>query len=173
MFYALIVIVAALRLAPHPMNVAPIGALGLFAGAYGDRRSAWGVSLAALLLGDVVHGLYAPIVMTFVYGGFACGGMIGRLLLRDRVGPLRITVAALAGATVFFLISNFGCWAAGMYPRTLSGLAQCYWMGLPLFPNSVLGDLFYSVMLFGAYALARRLALWASLARSAFSRRGR
>ena len=38
---ALIVVVATMRLLPHPMNVTPIGALGLFAGAMLPSRMYW------------------------------------------------------------------------------------------------------------------------------------
>jgi hypothetical protein len=43
------------------------------------------------------------------------------------------------------------------YPRTFAGLATCYLAGLPLFRNTLAGDAFYSVLLFGGYALAERM----------------
>ena len=158
MFYAIIALAAFSRLVPHPLNFAPIGALGLFAGSYLDRRWAWVVPLAALLLSDAVLGFYSPLLMLFVYGGFAAGALLGHRFLRESRTPLRILGCSLASASAFFLLSNFGCWVVGMYPHTLTGLTQCYAMALPFFGNSLLGDLFYSTALFSLYALALRVA---------------
>ena len=47
----LIVGAAALRMLPHPENIAPIGALALFSGAYLQRKVFWLVPLGALLFG--------------------------------------------------------------------------------------------------------------------------
>jgi hypothetical protein len=172
MFYALIVLAAASRLLPHPINFAPIGALGLFAGAYLNRRGTWAVPLLALLVSDAVLGFYHPMLMAFVYGGFAVGGLLGRRFLHERRTPVRLGLCALAGSAAFFLLSNFGVWVcggclgAGLYPRTWSGLVTCYTMALPFFRNTVLGDLFYTAALFGGYEAvqqwaARRRALQA------------
>ncbi len=54
-----IVVAAALRLAPHPPNFTPIGAMALFSGAYlGRKWLAFAAPLAALLLSDAVLGFY-------------------------------------------------------------------------------------------------------------------
>lgn len=157
MKYALIFIVAAARLLPHPGNFTPIGALGLFAGAYLHDRRVWAVPLAALLLGDVFIGFYDPVVMAFVYVGFALSAVIGRILLRHKRTPVRIGAAVLASASVFFIVSNFGCWATGMYPHTLDGLVRCYVAALPFFGNTLSGDVFYAALLFG---VAEAAAAW-------------
>jgi hypothetical protein len=55
------------------------------------------------------------------------------------------------------LLSNFGVWAAGtMYPKTIEGLMACYVAGIPFLKGTLLGDLFYSGVLFGAFALAQK-----------------
>jgi hypothetical protein len=43
-----------------------------------------------------------------------------------------------------------------MYAKNLAGLAQCYVMAIPFFRNTVLGDLFYTVMMFGGYKIVCR-----------------
>ena len=61
---------AALRLLPHPSNFTPIGALALFAGAhFDDKRWAFVLPLAAMLLSDAVIGFHVQ--MPIVYGTFA------------------------------------------------------------------------------------------------------
>ena len=67
--FLLILIVAFSRLVPHPLNFTPIGALGLFAGAYLLDRRSWMLPLCALLLSDFFIGFYEPIAMIFVYLG--------------------------------------------------------------------------------------------------------
>jgi hypothetical protein len=64
-----------------------------------------------------------------------------------------VAAATLCGSVSFFLITNFGVWAAGaMYPRTGAGLAACFVAALPFFRETLLGDLAYSAILFGSYA---------------------
>jgi hypothetical protein len=43
-----------------------------------------------------------------------------------------------------------------MYPRTLAGLAACYAAALPFLRNQVAGDLLYTGVLFGGFALLER-----------------
>jgi hypothetical protein len=55
------------------------------------------------------------------------------------------------------LLSNFGVWAGGtMYPKTIEGLMICYAAGIPFLKGTLLGDLFYSGVLFGMFALAQK-----------------
>jgi hypothetical protein len=154
MFYILIILAAMSRFLPHPYNFTPIGALGLFAGAHADKRWAWLIAPAALLLSDLFIGLYNPVVMAGVYAGFAAGGWLGRRYLgQGRTAP-RIAGTAAAHAVLFFVVSNLGVWLAGFYPRTVEGLVQCYVMAIPFFGSTLLGDLFYAVVLFGLYEAA-------------------
>src|SRR5689334_3092221 len=118
MYYLFVLVATISRILPHPANVAPIAALGLFAGAYSQRRASWATPLAGLLIADAFIGFYNPLVMAFVYAGFAAAGVFGRLFLRANRKPVRIGLVSLGGSAGFFLVSNFGMWAAGMYPRT-------------------------------------------------------
>ena len=147
---------AALRVAPHPMNFAPIGALALFGGAYfSSKREALAIPLLSLILGDVFTGFHQ--LIPFVYVSFLVSVTIGFWLRRKRSAP-RIAAATLAGAIQFFLVTNFALWASsiGSFPKTAGGLVACYVAGLPLFWNTLAGDAFYATLLFGAMALAER-----------------
>src|SRR5258708_16165091 len=95
---------AALRLAPHPMNFAPIGALALFGGAYfSSKREALSIPLLSLILGDVVTGFHQ--LIPFVYASFLVSVTIGFWLRRKRSAP-RIAAPTLAGAIHFFFLTN-------------------------------------------------------------------
>ncbi len=152
---ALIVVVAAMRMMPHPMNVTPIGALGLFAGAMLPSRLAWLLPVAALFLSDMIVGFYALPALTLVYAGFWCSAVIGRVWLARKRTPGRYVGAVLASATVFFVISNLSAWLM-YYPRTLEGFVQCYVSAIPFFGRSLLGDAMYTTLLFGIYGYIRR-----------------
>lgn len=141
------------RFVPHPVNFAPIGAIALFAGAhFGDKRAAFLVPLVALFIGDLVTGLH--ILMPFVYGCFALNVILGFWIKRQK-SITRVLTATILGAVAFFIVTNFGSWLAyETFPKTTPGLIACYAAGLPFFFNSLLGDLFYSAVLFGGLALA-------------------
>ncbi len=153
---ALVVAAAVLRIAPHPINFAPIGALALFGGAYfSSKRAAIAVPMLSLVAGDVFTGFHR--LMFYVYASFLVSVAIG-FLLRGKKSAPRIGAATFAGAIQFFLITNFAVWvtSTGSYPLTLAGLAQCYVAGAPLFWNTLAGDLFYVGLLFGFMALAEK-----------------
>ena len=152
---AMIAAAVASRLLPHPPNFAPIAAMALLGGAhFSDKRLAFLVPLAALLISDLFIGMHALIPM--VYGSFIAMVAIG-FLLKGRVSALNVTAAALTGSVLFFLVTNFGVWAMyGGSPKTLAGLMATYTAAIPFFQNSVMGNLFYTGVLFGGYALLER-----------------
>ena len=153
---ALIVLAAALRIAPHPWNFTPVGAMALFSGALlKDRRLAFFFPLLALFLGDIFVGFHK--LIPIVYASFLINVAIG-LWLRDRRTVARISLATLLGAIQFFLVTNFAVWwLLNSYPKTTSGLAACYLAGIPFFWNTLAGDAFYAALLFGAFAFAERV----------------
>jgi hypothetical protein len=147
---------AALRMAPHPRNFAPIGALALFGGAYfSSKRAALAVPLLSLIVGDILTGFH-PLI-PFVYASFLVSVAIG-FWLRPKRSALRIGAATVAGAIQFFLVTNFALWASsiGSFPKTAGGLAACYIAGIPLFWNTLASDTFYATLFFGGMALAER-----------------
>ncbi|MGH9744108.1 MAG: DUF6580 family putative transport protein [Candidatus Acidiferrum sp.] len=153
---AMIALVAALRVAPHPWNFTPVGAMAIFAGAsIRDRRLAFLVPLLALFAGDIFIGFHK--LMPVVYASFLVSVAIG-LWLRNRRSVARIAAATLVGSIQFFLITNFAVWAFGFsYPGSGAGLIACYAAGVPFFWNTLAGDVVYATLLFGGFALAERL----------------
>jgi len=149
---AMVLAAAATRLVPHPWNMTSIAAVGLFGGAYfRDRRLAFAVTLGALFVSDLVLGFYAG--MPVVYLSFALIVGVG-CWLSSRRRPLMIAGAAVASSILFFVVTNLGVWAFGrLYPLTWTGLVDCYVAALPFFRNSLEGDLLYTLILFGGFAL--------------------
>ncbi len=158
----MILAAAMIRLLPHEPNFVPIGAMALFGGTYlVNRKLALLVPVAAMLVSDLAlqvmygTGFYAS--MIFIYLSFLLIASMG-FFLRQRVQRQTIMVASLVGSLAFFIITNFGAWLAShsTYPMTMSGLVQCYVAGIPFFKGTVMSDLFYNLVLFGGFALAKR-----------------
>ena len=151
----LIVLAAALRIAPHPWNFTPVGSMALFSGALlKDRRLAFLFPLVALFAGDLFIGFHK--LIPIVYASFLINVAIG-LWLRDRRSVARISLATLLGATQFFLITNFAVWQfLTGFPHTAPGLVACYVAGIPFFWNTLAGDAGYAALLFGGFAMAER-----------------
>lgn len=156
MVFVLIVLAAASRLLPHPPNFAPVAAIGLFAGALTGRRIGWLLPLVALLASDLVIGFYHPVGMLWNYLAFGTCLLLGSGWLAERRTFGRITGAVLSSSVAFFVLSNFGMWASGYYPRTWAGLVECYVAAVPFFRNTLASDVLYSAALFGGHALLLR-----------------
>jgi hypothetical protein len=152
---------AATRLLPHPPNMTSLTALALFGGArFADRRLAYAVPLLALLLSDLVLGVYwswsAMAWQPHMWVQYLCFALVVTLGLglQRRSGAMRIAGTMLAGSTLFFILSNLGEWAfQPLYPKTAAGLVQCYVAAIPFFGNSLLGDALYTLLLFGGFHL--------------------
>ena len=153
---AMMVFAAALRLAPHPWNFTPVGAIALFSGAMvRDPRLAFLFPVLVMFATDLIIGFNT--LSPLIYASFLLSVLIGRLLIRKRNLP-RIGGATFLGALQFFLITNFGVWAfLNSYPGTGAGLAACYLAAVPLFWNTLAGDAVYVTLLFGGFLLAERL----------------
>ncbi len=158
----LILSAALYRLVPgHWPNFTPIAAMALFGGALFERR--WmglAVPLLAMLLSDALLGFHG--LMGAVYLSFGLTWAIGRFgLSRPTAG--RIFGASVLSSVLFFLITNGAVWyGSTYYPQTMAGLLACYTAGLAFYNqtsfalNGLLGDLFFSGLLFGSYALLQR-----------------
>lgn len=163
----LIVVAAISRLIPHPLNFAPIGAMSLFGAAYfTNKKLAFVLPLLAMFVSDLLINniLYASYFGSFtlftpgfiwIYGPIILMVIVGIVLLK-KVTLTRIVVGSFATSVIFFLISNFGVWLSDSdYPLTFSGLMLCYDMAIPFFKNTLLGNIFYSAVLFGGFELIK------------------
>ena len=154
LWIGLVVLGACARLLPHPWNFTPLMAIGLFSG-YQASKAATGVlvTLSALALSDAVLGFHSG--FWFVYAAALVAVLFGRISRGRGVGA--IAAGALGSSLSFFLITNFMVWATTrMYPATLAGLAACFTAAIPFYQNQFLGDAFYTVAIFGGYALLKR-----------------
>ncbi len=163
---SLLIIGIGSRLIPHYPNFTALGAISLFGAAFLGRRSvALILPFMILLISDMILNnlIYASAYpndisqVTFFYKGaiwtyaaLAVIVLFGHTLFRNSISMPKVFGGAIGAALIFFLISNFGVWAMStVYPLNLAGLLACYTAGLPFLVSQVLGDLFFSVALFG------------------------
>ena len=138
------------RLLPHQPNFTPIGAIAIFGALYLPKKYAIIIPIITMIISDLFIGLYSWQIMAAVYGSFIIMGLLG-LWTRKNKNLGKIAGATLLGSIIFFLVTNASVWAFGtMYPHSVSGLLESYYMALPFFRNSLLGDIFYTTILVGA-----------------------
>jgi hypothetical protein len=163
-----------MRLVPHIPNFAPMTAAALFGAAYLPKRYVFLMPLVALAISDYlllyINPFSTPIfnfshiqpvsamfngTTAWVWGSFMVSALLG-LALRKNPGSIRIGSITILASLQFYLLTNFGVWAAGAYARNLSGLGASYIAGLPFLSWTLAGDLFYTAAFFSLYALALR-----------------
>jgi len=149
------------RLLPHAPGFMPVAASALFAGRM-LRIPALAVVvplLAMALSGFALAGDDWRISL-IVYAAITVPAFAG-MLARRYPGAVAVVAAMVSCSLIFFAASNFAVWAfSGIYSLDLQGLTQCYVAALPFLDKTVLGDLFWTAVLFGgAWAVAHGPAL--------------
>jgi hypothetical protein len=134
-----------LRIVPHIPNVTPFGGMALFAGSQNSKRSLLTLFIV-LFVSDLLLGLHKT--MFFVYLSFFIAFYLGKIFLQKRTFP-RMALVSFFSSCSFFIITNFGSWiTTSVYQKNLMGLLNAYSMGLPFFRNTLLGDMFYTIVIF-------------------------
>jgi hypothetical protein len=148
-------------------NFTPIGAMGLFGGAYFTKTwKAVLFPLLTLLVSDLIiqafvfNGQYGIMYSGWywIYGIFILITFIGKWLIK-KVTVKNVIIAAITASLTHWLIADFTVWAGGgtdirtMTPlsRDWAGLQQCYIQGFPFMKNFLIGTLVYSGILFGIF----------------------
>ncbi len=158
---SLVILVAAIsRVFPHIYNFTPIAAMALTGGVYlTDKRLAFIVPLLALFISDclleLTTGWGFHNTMIYVYASFALTTLIG-IYIRNKIGIQAIIAASLFSSVLFFIITNFGVWAANGAKLGIAGLGAIYVAGIPFFGPTMIGDLFFNAILFGLFYLAQQ-----------------
>ena len=163
-----IVVAAISRLLPHVPNFTPIGAMALFGGAcFSNKKFAFIIPLLAMFISDSILQLVSGIgfhnTMIYVYASFVLITFIG-IYIRNNTKAGNVIFASLISSVLFFVITNFGVWAASGYAMGINGLLNTYLIAIPFysnsifgsfFANSIIGDLFFSGILFGSLYFAK------------------
>jgi hypothetical protein len=167
---ALIRILNVAQLSPVS-NFTPIGAMGLFGGAYFTTRwKAFVFPMLTLLISDLIingviyGGRYGFIYdgWYLVYGIFALIVFYGKVLLQ-KINVKNIVLASVIAALSHWVLADFSVWLSGgtdlrtqlPLTRDWAGLQQCLTQGFPFMRNFLAGTLAYSALLFGGFELLK------------------
>jgi hypothetical protein len=163
-FYVVVIMIfagALMRIIPHWPNFTPIAAIALFGGTFLKRKDlAFLIPVAAMLFSDLILGFHTT--MLPVYLSFIAIVGLG-LVLQNKLTVVNTLSASLAASVLFYLVTNFASWSSGLMPYSMNvaGLMQSYIAGLPFFFNGMLGDVFYTSVLFGGlYFVTNRQAVF-------------
>ncbi|OMP78727.1 MULTISPECIES: SoxR reducing system RseC family protein [unclassified Chitinophaga] len=158
-------------------NFNAIGAAALFGGMMiRNKRLAYLLPVLTLFLSDLflqfftnVQTFYGAYIgqLFFVYGAFLFITWIATRI--KKADALTILIASIGSGVVFFMITNLGTFlTTNLYPHTLSGLIACYAAGIPFYKegdlfssfalNGILGNVFFSAVLFGALSLIKQIS---------------
>lgn len=148
-------------------NFTPIGAMGLFGGAYFSSR--WKAFLfpiltlfiSDLIINNVIYGGQYGFIYDgwyWVYGIFTLIVWVGKVLLQ-KINLKNIVLASLIAATTHWFLADFTVWLSGgidlrtqlPLSRDWAGLQQCLVQGFPFMKNFLAGTLAYSALMFGGF----------------------
>ena len=159
------------RLIPHTSNFTPVESVALFAGAYlSARYFAFLIPLVVLYITDlflnntVLRAFYTADDGFIWYQNYMLYSAVSLIaivgigsLIKGKIKMCTVGLGAVSGSLLFFLVSNFGVWIhSSAYPKSMTGLVECYTLALPFLRNSVLSSLLFTAVLFGMYELAKR-----------------
>lgn len=150
----LVILAAITRLIDHPANFTPIMAISIFSGSLiPDKKIAMLIPISAMIISDLFLGFF--LISIFVYTSLIIGIFIGRLI-QNRVKFTNVVISLILGSFIFFFITNLGSWLTDpiYYPLTFESLQRCFYLAIPFYRNSILGDLIYGLTLFTAYKLS-------------------
>jgi hypothetical protein len=151
-----------------PPNFSAAYALAFCAGVYFPRRLAWWLPLTTLFVTDLIMNVFyyqtAPVDDRMLVNYLAYGAII---LLGQRFKPraawLALVAGGLAGAIVFYLLTNSASWILDpAYSKTLLGWIQALTVGTPGWPhtweffrNTLLSGGMFTGLFAGAMKLGR------------------
>ena len=158
------IILSIYRYIPHINNLSPISSIILLYPLINRNKiqnfTTIFVSLfiSDLFINNVLYAFYNPVFVWFYsgfywqYGAYVLVILLGIGLFKNNITLPKLVGSAIASSVLFFLISNFGSWLNNpIYTKDLAGLLTCYVAGVPFYQGTLLGDLFYSTILFVAY----------------------
>ena len=142
LFIGVLLVISVSRFIPHPPNFTSLIALSFYVPVvFGTIYLP--VVLLSFVITDLLIGFHN--ILFFTWGSVVVIGLFSRLFISSGL-KLRIT-GALAGAFLFFIITNFGVWVTGSYGYTIKGLIDCYTMAIPFFVYTLMSTLIFSLII--------------------------
>tara|TARA_Y100001970_G_scaffold197272_1_gene239958 strand:- start:3176 stop:3664 length:489 start_codon:yes stop_codon:yes gene_type:complete len=139
-------LLAASRFIPHPPNFTSLLALSFYVPAFLGLKFIPALVLCFLLT-DLFIGFHSTAI--FTWGSVVLIGLISKYFLKNIYSRL---FGALFGASIFFVVTNFGVWTLGSYGYSLEGFILCYTLAIPFFTYSLISTLLFSLIIEGAHS---------------------
>ena len=141
------VALAASRFVPHPPNFTSLLALSFYVPAILGIRYL-PILIVSFIITDLVIGFHE--VTLFTWGSIILIGLGSKFFIKTILNRI---LGSLLGASLFFLITNFGVWSLGSYGYSLNGFVSCYTLALPFFAYSLISTFIFSGIMEGMLKL--------------------
>ena len=138
---SIFIILGVSRFIPHPPNFTSLIALSFYVPVLLGLRYL-PILLISFAITDLIIGYHT--LTHWTWGSIFLIGLISPIFARNITSRVS---GAILGACIFFLITNFGVWASGMYGHTLEGIILCYTLAIPFFTYSIISTLFFSTII--------------------------
>ena len=167
----LLILVAAISrvlLYPH-YNFSPMVGMAIFAGAtFTNKKLAFALPIVSMLLSDIMFEMNSAGTGFWGWGQLAGYGIFALITVLaftlKKVSVPKVIGYSLGSSVLFFLLSNLSFFLIDnpiyhTYPQNFSGFVDCYVKAIPFLRTSVVADLVYSGVLFGAYYFIQNFAV--------------
>tara|TARA_Y100000996_G_C22370565_1_gene580830 strand:- start:62 stop:559 length:498 start_codon:yes stop_codon:yes gene_type:complete len=138
---------AASRFIPHPPNFTSLIALSFYVPALLGMRYLPSL-LFSFILTDAIIGFHG--ISFFTWGSVIVIGLMSKFFL-ENIG--KRVAGSLIGASIFFIVTNFGVWSMGSYGYTFNGFLNCYILAIPFFGYSLISTILFSCLIETVYKL--------------------
>ncbi len=143
-------VLLASRFIPHPPNFTSLIALSFYVPALLGIRFL-PIVIISFMVTDIFFGFHNFLI--FTWGSVF---LIGLISLYFKQKPYYRILGSISGATLFFILTNFGVWIDGSYGYTINGLLTCYVLALPFFTNSLISTILYSLLIETLFKLSMK-----------------
>ena len=91
---------------------------------------------------DILIGLHSTVF--FTWGSIL---IISLSSLIFRKSLIKRIFGTFVGASMFYIITNFGVWTTGIYGYTMAGLVSSYILAIPFFGYTLISTLIFSTLI--------------------------
>ena len=141
--FGIFLALAASRFIPHPPNFTSLLALSFYVPILLGVRYLPSLVLSFIVT-DLIIGFHG--ITLFTWGSIILIGLGSRFFTNTILSRV---FGSLLGASLFFVITNFGVWTLGSYSYTLEGLLLCYTLAIPFFTYSLISTFIFSGIIEG------------------------
>ncbi len=144
-FFGIFASLAASRFIPHPPNFTSLLALSFYVPViFGIRFIPY--LIISFIITDLIIGYHNTTHWT--WGSVLIIGLASQFFLKSFLSRIS---GAMFGAMIFFLVTNFGVWATGIYGLNYEGLIASYTLAIPFFAYSLISTLIFSLIIETCY----------------------